>query len=476
MLKLLVPGLAECGDSGIILRTWTATDACGLTTTCVQTITITNSAPVLNCEGLDIEIACTDARGENDLPRPTVTDDCTDAAAITLTFVDDESGLADCGDSGVMTRTWTATDACGLTTTCVQTITITNSAPVLDCDNLAVTVACDAPRGENDLPRPTATDDCTDATAITLTFVDDESGLANCGQEGTIVRTWTATDACGLTTTCEQIITVTNAAPVLACEGLDVTVSCSDSTDPSATGTPTVTDDCTDANQITLTSADDTSNLSECGDDGFILRTWTATDACGATSTCVQTITVTNSAPELICDNLDITIECDADINPANNPALSTPTVTDDCTPTTEITLDFVDEVQAGSIECNGNRRTILRTWTATDACGLTATCVQTIQIDDRTNPVITCPADVAIECDEDLENNPNLIPATATDNCTDAANINLTFVDDLSGLTLCGGNAGQIIRTWTAEDECGNTATCQQIITVQIIVQRMPM
>ena len=176
---------------------------------------------------------------------------------------------------------------------------------------------------------------------------------------------------------------------------------------------------------------------------------------------------MTNSAPELVCNNLDITIECDADLDPAVNAALPTPTVTDDCTPTTEIDLDFVDEVQAGSEACNGNRRTILRTWTATDACGLTATCVQTIQIDDRTNPVITCPADVAIECDEDLENNPNLIPATATDNCTDAANINITFVDDVSGLTLCGGNAGQIIRTWTAEDECGNTATCQQVITV---------
>ena len=196
-----------------------------------------------------------------DRPRPTVTDDCTDATAIILTFVDDESGLADCGDAGTILRTWTATDACGLTSTCVQTITITNNPPVLNCDNLAATVACDAPRGENDLPRPTVTDDCTDATAITLTFNDDESGLADCGQEGTIIRTWTATDACGLETTCEQIITVTNSAPILDCVGLDVTVSCNESTDPSATGTPTVTDDCTAANQISLTSTDDNLSL-----------------------------------------------------------------------------------------------------------------------------------------------------------------------------------------------------------------------
>jgi len=416
-----------------------------------------------------ITITCSEPRGENDLPRPTVTDDCSDANEITLTFVDDESGLADCGDSGVFTRTWTATDACGLTATCVQTITITNEAPVLNCDNLDQTISCADPRGENDLPRPTVTDDCSDANEITLTFVDDESGLDDCGDQGTILRTWTATDACGLTSTCIQTITITNEAPTLVCDNLDVTVSCNESTDTGLLPSPTVTDDCTPTNNITLTSTDDNTNVSECGSEGFILRTWTATDACGLTSTCIQTITITNEAPVLVCANLDITIECDADINPDNNAGLPTPTVTDDCTPVGEIDLTYVDADQ-GTPECNGNRRTILRTWTATDACGLTATCVQTIQIDDRTNPVITCPADVTAECDAVLDpaTNPSLGRATATDNCSDVAGITIDYVDNTDGLTLCGGNAGQIQRTWTATDECGNSTSCVQIITIE--------
>jgi len=205
-------GLDGCGDSGTFTRTWTATDACGLTATCVQTITVTNEAPVLDCTDLDQTITCSDGRGENDLPKPTVTDDCTDEGAITLEFVDDFTGLEECGDAGTFTRTWTATDACGLTATCVQTITITNEAPVLNCDNLDQTIACTDGRGEDDLPKPTVTDDCSDPSEITLTFVDDFTGLEECGDAGTFTRTWTATDACGLTATCVQTITITNEA------------------------------------------------------------------------------------------------------------------------------------------------------------------------------------------------------------------------------------------------------------------------
>ena len=57
--------------------------------------------------------------------------------------------------------------------------------------------------------------------------------LAACPQNNTIERTWSATDDCGNTATCLQIIDVADdAAPVITCPA-DVNLDCTDSTDPS---------------------------------------------------------------------------------------------------------------------------------------------------------------------------------------------------------------------------------------------------
>ncbi|GEM_PF-3634154 len=175
------------------------------------------AAPILDCNNLDVTISCTTSLDE--IPKPSVTSDCGSVAEITLTYQDDMSGLDACGHSGVIIRTYTATDTCSETATCVQTITITNEAPVLNCPNLDVTIACDAPRGENDLPIPSVTDACSNNNELTLTFVDDESNLNNC--TGFFTRTWTATDACGLTATCIQTITIIEPVSTY-CEGISI--------------------------------------------------------------------------------------------------------------------------------------------------------------------------------------------------------------------------------------------------------------
>ncbi len=54
----------------------------------------------------------------------------------------------------------------------------------------------------------------------------------------------------------------------------------------------------------------------------------------------------------------------------------------------------------------------ILRTWTAMDECGNTATCVQTITVQDIITPVITCPVDLAVSYTD-------MTPPTNTDSAT---------------------------------------------------------
>ena len=75
---------------------------------------------------------------------------------------------------------------------------------------------------------------------------------------------------------------------------------------------------------------------------------------------------------------------------------------------------------------------------------------------DDLVPPVITCPGDVFAVC-EDIGDTGE---ATATDNCD--PNPEIGYSDE----TVSGLNGWTTTRTWTATDDCGNTASCEQIIS----------
>jgi len=106
----------------------------------------------------------------------------------------------------------------------------------------------------------------------------------SCEGEEIITRTWSLTDDCGNTTTHIQTITVIdNTAPVFSVPASDTicrNLDCTYDADPSVTGYVTdETDNCTAG--IEATYEDDTSNLPDYGQAGFIIRTWSLSDGCG---------------------------------------------------------------------------------------------------------------------------------------------------------------------------------------------------
>ena len=113
---------------------------------------------------------------------------------------------------------------------------------------------------------------------------------------------------------------------------------------------------------------------------------------------------------------------------------------------------------------CNGTG-TLVRTWTATDACGNEDSKDQTITIQDKTGPTISCPSDATVSCSDD-RTPAALGSATATDNCTAEADITIDYTDDESNADLVSCT-GYIERIWTATDECGNITSCTQTITL---------
>ncbi len=153
-----------------------------------------------------------------------------------------------------------------------------------------------------------AVDNCDPAPTVTATDSIAASGV--CLQEYTIYRTWTASDDCGNTSSCTQIIIIDDSTPpVISCPG-DVTLDCTASTLPSAVAAPgfaSATDDC---DPEVIPTYSDVTIEGACPQEYTITRTWVAIDDCGNSSNCVQLIAVEDNTPPAIICPVDLTIEC----------------------------------------------------------------------------------------------------------------------------------------------------------------------
>jgi hypothetical protein len=456
-----ITGSINCQGSGQVRRTWVATDACGNTSTCIQNIQVTAIAgPTITCPP-DKTISCSDSRNPNSTGRPTGSTSCSLPGELVYTYTDNTTGLVGCNGTGILVRTWRVTDPCGLSATCTQILTIQDvTPPVVNCP-ANVSVSCNTSTAPSVTGTATATDNCTAVAGLTITYTDNTAGLTGCNGTGVLIRTWKATDACGNTGTCDQRITVQDVTPpVVVCPPAK-TIKCTESTLPVNTGTATATDNCTAQGAIVITYTDVVTGKIDCSGNGTITRTWRATDACGNTGTCVQTISVEAAVgPDITCPP-DVTISCSDSRLPA---VTGTPTATATCTEPGEMKFTYTDNT-TGLTGCNGTGL-LIRTWTAEDPCGLKSSCEQRITIRDITAPVITCPANVTISCTA------SRLPAstgnpTVSDNCTAVSGITISYTDNITGLTGCGGT-GVLVRTWRAVDACGNQSTCAQRITIQ--------
>ena len=404
----------------VIERTYTATDDCGNSSTCVQTITIDDTTPPTIMCPSDVSFEC-DAVG--DFGMATATDNCDLVVDITFSDVT----VADMCPQ-VIERTWVATDDCGNSSMCTQTIMIDDTTPPTIMCPSDVSFECDA---VGDFGMATATDNCD--LVVDITF-SDVTVSDMCPQ--VIERTWIATDDCGNSSMCTQTIMIDDTTPPTIMCPSDVSFECDAVGD---FGMATATDNCDLVVDITFS---DVTVSDMCPQ--VIERTYTATDDCGNTSTCLQTIMIDDTTPPTIMCPADVSFECDA------VGSFGMATATDNCDLVVDVT--FSDVTVADMCP-----QVIERTWLATDDCGNSSTCLQTIMIDDTTPPTITCPADMTVECVEMYDAG----MATATDNCDLV--VDVTFAD----VTVSASCPQVIERTYTATDDCGNSSTCLQTITI---------
>ena len=402
-----------------IARIFTATDDCGNSSLATQIITVVDTtAPDLVVPS-DYTVECSSTITYD---AAYTSDNC---GTVELTLVE-ETIPGNASGNYTIVRTFTSTDDAGNATSLAQTITVVDTtAPVLSTPADYTAECSDAIA----LDDATATDNC---GTVSVSVVDVNTAGSSAGSY-LIERTFTATDDAGNSSTSVQVITVIDTtAPVLSIPS-DYTVECSD-----------------------VITYDDATAVDNCGSSSVsvseqtiagnaignytIVRTFSAIDDAGNSSSATQTISVQDTtAPVISGTPADLTAEC------SSVPAAADVTASDNCG-TASVSLDEVSAPGA----CDGEY-TLTRTWTATDDAGNASTSTQTINVVDTTAPEFAALADLALSCSDAI----SLPEPTLLGGCSAES-----FTTDESTILGDCAQSYSIVRTFTATDACGNTTT----------------
>ena len=381
---ITVPGL--CPQEYSVTRTWIATDDCGNSSTCSSTIIVQdNTAPVITCPIVVSPIGC------GEIPAfglATALDACD--ASVVLTFTDiNTQGI--CSQEYSVTRTWTATDDCGNVASCSSTIVVGGSAGLVISCPPGLTVQCTESIPPIDISLIQASGNC---GTLTITFVSDVITNQTCANNYTLTRTYQATDACGNSASCNQVIIVQdNTPPVitfinpdLGQPGDTMRVQCYGQ-DPEwdiptyNANSVSATDIC--GGGVTVAYTHVLQDAGNCSADGYInlyKMTWTATDVCGNSSSAYVFLALVDTIPPVIHDVPDnVTVNCD------DVPWPTTVYATDECLCACVV---LFDETSRTLLSCQ-NGVVLTRSWTATDRCGNVTVETQRITLMDTDGPVL---------------------------------------------------------------------------------------
>src|SRR6056297_2100188 len=236
---------------------------------------------------------------------------------------------------------------------------------------------------------------------------------------------------------------------------------------------------------VTLSFEDNVVEYAECTGDfvSTIFRDWTAVDESGNVSTCQDTINVTRSSLNDVVlppnfDGLDEpALSCDGENWDDNENGYPDPDETG--VPNSVLCENILGTFDDHVIDvCEGTFK-VLRNWTFVDWCtGETITHTQVIKVEDVEGPEIICPATATIS----TASNSCLATYSVPDisgNITDECSPTSSFwtVESSAGEVISFPNGVfQIINlpvgthtlTYTADDGCGNLASCEQTLIVQ--------
>ncbi len=442
---------------GITTVTHTVTDASGNAAQCSFTVTVTGLAPQIVCPS---NITVNNDEGHCGAIVNFAATETVAIPASTITYSQDPGTFF---PKGTTTVTATAVNAVG-TSTCTFTVTVNDTEnPTITC-NAPILVSNDEGQcGAVVNYTVTSTDNCAGQTIVQTAGIASGSFFP----KGTTTNTFVVTDASGNTATCSFTVTVNDTEnPTITCNAPIVVSNDEGQCGAVVNYTVTSTDNC--AGQTIVQTAGIASG--SFFPKGTTTNTFVVTDASGNTATCSFTVTVNDTeAPGITCPS-DITVNCQDDNSSAST---GTATATDNCTDLESIIITQTQTSTQNANPANAGHYNyvISRTWKATDESGNYSECIQTITVHDVTAPLITCPANVTVNCQDNNTSTATGV-ATGTDNCSAVA-ITQTQTSTQNANPANAGHYNYVIsRTWRATDVTGNYSECVQTITVQDVTK----
>ncbi len=399
-----------------------------------------------------------------------------------ITFSDNIDQLSECGGTGILLRFWSVSDNCGGFMTLLQRIILEDTTPPeINCIP-DIIIECEAslnPTENPDLGFPEITD-CSEGENLTINYVDQNEGDGFCDNLPEIVRrTWTVTDACGNSSTCEQTIRVGKDPLLVFCEienilhecnGLDGSRFAAESWDLSNTNQLR---NCTqtDCGPVEIISDFDYGRIAgSCGITGSFEVNYLIKDNCGNSRFKTVSFTLRDTTPpESFCNPIDFGVSCEGDETAAtrvagwhtDNLALLETCLFDNCgevVVTSDFNADNFD-ISTLNFDCNDETGFAVN-YILTDDCGNTTTKTAFLKVVDNAPPTFeNVPRDTSIGASDNLA----IGQPTILDNCS--ANVTSEFME--ARIDNDNDDGYEIIRTWTATDDCGNMNTATQRIMV---------
>lgn len=199
--------------------------------------------------------------------------------------------------------------------------------------------------------------------------------------------------------------------------------------------------------------------------EGTFEITWTLDTECDGIFTCTQLVVVEdNTAPIFVCPS-SATEQCSADdmVAFASIEELVTAgaTIMDNC----QLDSTYLLVGEPVLIDAGPCPMIYERTYTVKDTSGNEAMCMQTIHVNDTTNPIFDCPANITVSTTDGACSAEIVIPSIdVTDNC---GTVSVTNSLSVSSQDLVVFPVGDTPIKFYAEDACGNIDSCETIITV---------